>query len=88
MLSFRLLPVGRETFKHTLVFPGCGTASREPERKFFTGGVLKGPATNIFYTQDARTSVTAGPKAKAALEFFIAHAGRCLLWNAGTPVIK
>jgi hypothetical protein len=61
MLSLKLLPTGSDTFKHTLTLFVCGTAKIEFDLKFGKGGDLNGPATNFLLTQEARTSVTAGP---------------------------
>jgi hypothetical protein len=45
MFSFRLFPVGKETFMQILTFPGCGTAKIELHLNLPSGGEIKGPAT-------------------------------------------
>ncbi len=61
MLSLKLLSAGSETFMHTLVLLGWGTARMEFTLKFGRGGVENGPATNFFETQEAIVLVTLGP---------------------------
>ncbi len=61
ILSFIDLPFGLETFNTGLTLLSCGTAIRELHLKFFSGGVLKGPAAKPDFTQVATQSVTSFP---------------------------
>ena len=85
ILSFKLLPSGRDTFMQILVLLAWGTARMEFALKFGSGGVSKGPATNFFVTHEAIVSVTASPYSSAGLEFFTWQLPRGWARKAGPP---